>query len=212
METENKDIIQNIHEKEQQRTDILLTQKQKYVENMKTLLKCMIYLVVFGIFTVTFHINIINAKIPSESMETTIMTGDRLFGYKNAYKNEDPQRNDIIIFNDPMNPDTYLIKRIIGMPGDTLIFQDEKVYLNDLQHELNDYFCQGKTTAGNLPDNTITVPENCYFVMGDNRENSFDSRYWTTKNGKNIPFVTRDMIIAKAVFRYYPFNNIGFLS
>ena len=82
METENKDIIQNIHEKKQQRTDILLTQKQKYVENMKTLLKCMIYLVVFGIFTVTFHINIINAKIPSESMETTIMTGDRLFGYK----------------------------------------------------------------------------------------------------------------------------------
>lgn len=152
------------------------------------------------------NVFLINARIPSASMEDTIMTNDRIFGNRLAYAGDrTPERYDIVIFRFPDNESELFIKRIIGLPGDTLTFRDGYVYLNDETEPLDDSFCleQGSTDQGLLESPVITVPEGCYFMMGDNRNDSSDSRYW------NNPFVTEDKILGKAVFRYWPLTRIG---
>ena len=74
---------------------------------------------------------LLNAKVPSGSMENTIMTGDRLFGFRLSYLMEDPKRGDIVIFKYPDNESINYIKRIIGLPGETVTIKDSKVYIND---------------------------------------------------------------------------------
>lgn len=151
---------------------------------------------------------IVNAVIPSASMEPTIMTGDHIFGNRLAYSFSDPERYDIIIFRYPDDESQLFIKRIIGLPGDKVEFRDGDVYINDSPLPLNDEFCSVQSQTKLDPnrtslDNPFYVPDGCYFVMGDNRLNSKDSRYW-----KN-PFVKRDKILGEAVFRYWPLNKIS---
>ena len=137
---------------------------------------------------------VVNAVIPSASMETTIMTGDRIFGNRLAYINSDPQRGDIIIFRFPDDEKQLFIKRVIGLPGETLFIQDGKVYINGSDTPLDEPYVNGDPLGDYGP---VTVPEGAYFMLGDNRNNSADSRYW------NNPFVYRDKILGKAFFRYY---------
>ncbi len=140
---------------------------------------------------------IVNAVIPSASMETTIMTGDRIFGNRLAYKNHDPQRQDIVIFKFPDDESQLFIKRIIGLPGETLEVIDGKVYINGDPIDESEYI---KVDA--IGDyGPVTIPEGSYFMMGDNRNYSADSRFWVH------PFVARNKILGKAVFRY--FREIG---
>ena len=154
------------------------------------------------------NVVLINAKIPSESMEKTIMTGDRIFGFRLAYglnirlfgheiskKVKDPERFDIIIFKYPDDEKQLFIKRLIGLPGEKVQITDGKVYINDSEVPLDDSFV-AETPLGDF--GPYEVPENCYFMLGDNRNHSKDSRYW--KNS----FVTFDEIVGKAVIRYYP--------
>lgn len=168
----------------------------------------MIILVVI-VVTLINNIVLINAKIPSESMENTIMTGDRIFGYRLAHglnidlfgheinkKFKDPQRFDIIIFKYPDDESQLFIKRIIGLPGEKVQIINGKVYINDSETPLDDSFV-AEVPRGNF--GPYEVPEDSYFVMGDNRNHSRDSRYWKTSN-----FVTYDEIVGKAVVRYYP--------
>ncbi len=164
--------------------------------------------IVVGVTLIVETLVIVNAVIPSASMEPTIMTGDHIFGNRLAYKFGDPQRYDIIIFRYPDDESQLFIKRIIGMPGDTVEIRDGDVFINNSEIPLSDEFCSvHDMTELNMNrtvlSNPFTVPENCYFVLGDNRLNSKDSRYW-----KN-PFVQRDKILGKAVFRYWPFNKIS---
>lgn len=143
---------------------------------------------------------IVNARIPSESMENTIMTGDRIIGSRLAYKTDIPRRYDIIIFRYPDDESVLYIKRIIGLPGDTVHIINGKVYINYSEEPLDDSF------TPEVPVGTFgpyQVPGNCYFVLGDNRNYSFDSRYW-----KNT-FVREDQILGKAKFCYFPFDRIG---
>lgn len=174
----------------------------------KLLCKILIFLLAFLGFWSLF----INARIPSESMEPTISVGNRLFGLKTAYVgNQHPERYDIVIFKNPNSGmDDYLIKRVIGLPGDTLEFKNGEIYANG--ELLEDSFCQGYTNQGDLPVDTLTIPDGCYFVMGDNREHSLDSRFWKTSSGKSVPYITEQEVVAKAVFRYFPFTDIGFLK
>lgn len=141
---------------------------------------------------------IVNAIVPTASMETTIMTGDRLFGNRLAYNKEDPKRGDIVIFKFPDDEKQLFIKRIIGMPGDTLEMIDGVVYING---ETIDEPYLATIPYGDY--GPITVPDGAYFMMGDNRNNSADSRYWQQ------PFVYRDKILGKAVFCYFPFSEFG---
>lgn len=135
---------------------------------------------------------IINARIPSQSMEQTIMTGDRLFGFRLAYLFADPKRGDIIIFNDPDIEGRKLIKRIIGMPGDTVDIKDGVVYING-EELIEDYL--GSNDGESY--GPYEVPEGHYFMMGDNRAHSGDSRMW-----KNT-YLAREDILGKAIFRYW---------
>lgn len=136
---------------------------------------------------------IVNAIVPSASMETTIMVGDRVIGNRLAYNNDDPVRGDIVIFKFPDDESQLFIKRIIGMPGDTLQIVDGVVYINGEQ--LDEPYLT-TTPLGSF--GPITVPEGAYFMLGDNRNNSADSRYW------NQPFVYRNKILGKAFVRYWP--------
>ena len=167
----------------------------------------MIIIVVVVVLIVN-NVVLINAKIPSESMENTIMTGDRIFGFRMAYginfdffgkhiskKMKDPERYDIIIFKYPDDESQLFIKRLIGLPGETVEIRDGKVYIDGSEEPLDDSFVR-ETPTGNF--GPYTVPEDCYFMLGDNRENSRDSRYW------NNTFVTFDEIVGKAVIRYFP--------
>ena len=139
---------------------------------------------------------IINAHVLSESMETTIMTGDRVLGSRLAYLGKDPQRYDIVIFRfeEQAKPINY-VKRVIGLPGETVRIVDGKVYINDSDTPLPDYFTNETPTGDFGP---YEVPEDCYFFLGDNREHSTDSRFWQN------PFIHRKQILGKLWVSYYP--------
>lgn len=168
------------------------TQSSFWKEFMEYL-KMIIFVVV--VVLVVNNFLLINAKIPSESMEQTIMTGDRVFGNRLAYVFGDPERYDIIIFKYPDNEKELFIKRIIGMPGETVEIKDGKVYINGSKEPLKDGFTP-ETPVGDY--GPYTVPENSYFVLGDNRNYSKDSRFW------NNPYVAEDKILGKAVLKYFP--------
>lgn len=138
---------------------------------------------------------LINAVIPSESMENTIMTGNRIFGNRLAYLFDDPERFDIVIFKYPDDESQRFIKRVIGLPGETVEIREGKVYINGSDTPLDDSFTP-ETPVGNF--GPYTVPEGCYFMLGDNRNNSRDSRMWDN------PYVKKEKILGKAVLRYFP--------
>lgn len=162
-------------------------------------IKMIIFVLIFVLVVNNFLI--INAKIPSPSMENTIMTGDRIFGNRLAYVLGGPQRFDIVIFRYPDDESQLFIKRIIGLPGETVEIIDGKVYIDGSETPLDDSFTP-ETPTGNY--GPYTVPENCYFMLGDNRNNSKDSRFWQNT------FVERDAILGKAVLKYFP--GIKFLE
>lgn len=165
------------------------------------------YVIMLGIVAaVVLLINtfvLINARIPSGSMENTIMENDQIFGNRLAYSfGQDPQRMDIVIFKYPDDESKLFIKRIIGLPGETVEVIDGRVYINGSNTSIDDSFCK-ETPIGDF--GPYVVPEDCYFVMGDNRNHSNDSRLWTNK------YVKRSQIVGKAFLRYWPLNQIGLL-
>ncbi len=136
---------------------------------------------------------IVNAVIPTASMEPTIMRGDRVIGVRLSYVTKEPQRGDIVIFKYPDDEKQLFIKRIIGLPGDTVEIVDGDVYING--EYLEEPYLRVDAYGDYGP---YYVPEGSYFMMGDNRNNSADSRFW------NKTFVNRKKILGKAVFRYWP--------
>lgn len=155
---------------------------------------------IIGFATViAFFLNnfiIANSKVPSGSMENTIMTGDRLIGSRLSYIFEEPERFDVVIFKWPDNEKIYFVKRIVGMPKDKVFISKGKVYINDSKEPLNETYI--KEDMEEEEDKEFIVPENSYFMLGDNRNNSSDSRRW------NNSFVSREKIKAKVIFRYFP--------
>lgn len=123
------------------------------------------------------------------------MTGDRIFGNRLAYLFDDPERFDIVIFKYPDDESQRFIKRVIGLPGETVEIREGKVYINGSDTPLDDSFTP-ETPVGNF--GPYTVPEGCYFMLGDNRNNSRDSRMWDN------PYVKKEKILGKAVLRYFP--------
>ncbi len=147
---------------------------------------------------------IINANIPSGSMENTIMTGDRLFGYRLAYKDDKPKRGDIVIFAFPDDETETYVKRVIGLPGETVVIEDGKIYIDGSAEPLKEEYLKDDWIVATGPY-SFEVPEGAYLVLGDNRNNSYDARYWENT------YVTEEKILGKAVFRYYPIKEAGSL-
>lgn len=141
---------------------------------------------------------IANSRVPSGSMEQTIMTNDRVIGSRLSYYFEDPQRGDVVIFHFPDDPTgkTYYVKRIIGLPGDRIDIRDGQVYINDSETPLDEPYLAEPMIPE--PDAHFEVPEDSYFMLGDNRNYSADARRWNHK------YVNRKKIIAKVLFRYFP--------
>lgn len=225
--------------------------------------------VIVAAVVIAFVLNnfvIANSKVPTGSMETTIMSGDRVIGSRLSYTFGAPERGDIAIFKfgwicenckkamgespasevcpfcgeEIKKPDTlYYVKRVIGVPGDVVeIRREGKVNISDISEnpslpapdENGEYdgasvYVNGeKLTEDYLKEPMLyfvgdnnralyetedgvcrfEVPEGCYFMMGDNRNNSQDARFW------NNPFISEDKIIAKVMLRYFP--NPGLLD
>lgn len=148
---------------------------------------------------------IINAYIPSGSMENTIFPGDRLIGNRLAYAFDEPERGDIVIFKYPDDEEQLFVKRIIGLPGETVTIEDGLIYIGDDEILLKEGYLKEEWVVDNGPY-VFVVPEDCYLVLGDNRNNSKDARYWENT------YVEEDKILGKAVFTYWPFENLGKLD
>lgn len=144
---------------------------------------------------------IINAKIPTGSMETTIMTGDRVIVNRLYYNFEEVKRGDIVVFMNPNLDDDkeLLIKRVIGLPNETIDIVNGVVFVNGVEYA-EDYI----SNNDEFYNGTFEVPEDSYFMLGDNRMYSIDSRYWTNS------YVSEDKILGKALLRYFP--NISFIN
>ena len=140
-----------------------------------------------------------NAVVPTGSMLNTIHEGDRIIASRLAYINEDPQRYDVIIFNYPDDEKQIYVKRVIGLPGETVQVVNGVVYVTKTDGEtiqLDDSFVTNCTPEGNF--GPFEVPADSYFMMGDNRNSSWDSRFWNNK------FVNKEKILGKVKFKYYP--------
>lgn len=156
-------------------------------------IKMIIFVVVVVLIVNNFLL--INARVPSESMEKTIMTGDRFFGNRLAYLFDDPERCDIVVFKYPDDESQLFVKRVIGLPGETVEIKDGKVYINGSETPLDDSFTPETPTGDYGP---YVVPDGSYFMLGDNRNHSGDSRFWKQ------PYVEKEKIVGKAIFRYFP--------
>ncbi|WP_195415504.1 signal peptidase I [Enterocloster citroniae] len=156
-----------------------------------------IQIIVAAVVIALFLNNVIiaNSRVPTGSMENTIMSHSRVIGSRLAYINSEPERGDVVIFKFPDNREVYYVKRVIGLPGEMVNVVDGKVYINDSQTPLDEPYLPEPMEGSYGP---YTVPEGCYFMMGDNRNNSLDARFWKNQ------FVPKKDIMAKVLFCYYP--------
>jgi len=137
--------------------------------------------------------------IPSGSMEPTLMVDDRILVAKFMYRFEPVHRGDVIVFRYPLNPQRDFVKRVVGLPGDRVQLKEGVVHLDGTLLSEKGYTI--KPDFGNY--GPVTVPASQYFVLGDNRNNSEDSRFFG--------YVPRGNVIGKAIFIYWPLPRIGFV-
>lgn len=148
---------------------------------------------------------IINANVPTGSMENTIMPGDNILGFRLAYLQEEPERGDVIFFPFPDDETQKYVKRIIGLPGETVTIMDGKIYIDGATEPLEEPYLKEEWTRGTGPF-VFEIPEDSYLCLGDNRNRSADAREW------NNPYVAREKIIAKAIFTYFPIERWGMVE
>lgn len=161
----------------------------KYKVRNRILYQWIIYLVVLLFAVSVFRVNFRLEKSTSESMEPTIMVGDYGFTYLKAYsKKSVPRHGDLVVFH---FMGSIVGKRVIGTPGDVISFKRGYVYRNGIQLK-DDYL--PSASAKTYCKSTFKVPTECIFVLGDNREVSYDSRFWDN------PYIPYSDIIGKILF------------
>ena len=213
-------------------------QEQKPAESTVEFLASIAGVLVTGLFIITFILQAF--EIPSSSMEDTLLIGDHVFVNRERFAAptnwmgpllpyHDPRRDDIVVFLSPAEHGLFVVKRIIGIPGDRIHLLDDVVYRNGqkldepyVQHkgDPNDPYGKRRPYRANFPSlapssrdglapdweaelsshvvgQDIVVPPNSYFAMGDNRDVSYDSRYWG--------FIPRSNVIGRPMFIYWSF-------
>ena len=205
----------------------------KKKETTMEFIASMASILVVGLFIITFCLQAF--EIPSSSMENTLLIGDHLFvdrvtpapktNWFPLIPYRELRRGDIIVFVSPAEPGLFLVKRVVGLPGDRIHLKDSVVYRNGEEaqepfviHSRGDYFPyrddfpsvtppsgigiapEWQVTMGeHIQNGDIVVPENSYFAMGDNRDVSADSRWWG--------FVPRENIVGRPMFVYWSFET-----
>jgi signal peptidase I len=175
--------------------------------------------VIMALFIRTFVVQAF--KIPTGSMEPNLLIGDHLLVNKFIFgpgsferailPTRDIRRGDVVVFKYPEDPERDFIKRVIGLPGETLELKGRRIHINGqpidepYAHYLPRPSSDGihESTSDDVRDayGPVVVPQNAYFVMGDNRDNSQDSRYWG--------FLPRDLVKGRALFIYWSFEPDG---
>ena len=219
--------------------------KNTLMQEIISWVEVIVVAVVLAWFLVSFII--INATVPSGSMENTIMPGNRLFGLRLIYTFGEPKRGDIAVFKYPVNDalvdelgkdkdgKAFLkqnkikrvnyIKRVIGLPGETVEIRDAKIYINGSEEPLDESYLKEEWLVKN-DGITFHVPEGHYLMLGDNRNNSSDARYWKEISGRYFAaagvtktdeelealcYVPKKDMLGKAYLRYWPLNKISWL-
>ena len=174
------------------------TQKKKG-SWVKDIFMIFIMALALALFVKTFLVD--SRVVPTASMYPTIEVGDRVLVNKLSYiADRAPQRGDIVVFKAPeeMHSRSDLLKRVIGLPGETVYIHDGTVYIDDVPLE-EEYLNE----RPNYEYGPVTVPDGCYFMLGDNRNNSLDSHRWQEA------FTPEEDIKGKVFFRYWPLYRIG---
>ena len=143
-------------------------------------------------------------EVSGSSMETTLSSGDQLIVDKISYRFRDPKRYDIVVFPYRYEENTYYIKRIIGLPGETVQIVDGMVYING--SPLNEHYGNEVIEDPGSAAESITLGDDEYFVLGDNRNNSQDSR------ASNVGLIHRDELLGRAWVRIWPFDQFGVIK
>ncbi len=182
--------------------------KNKKTSVGRELLGWLVYLGIIVVLTwliVTFVG--MRTRVVGSSMETTLSNGDNLIVDKLSYRLKDPERFDIVVFphTEDDGEETHYIKRIIGMPGDTVQIIDGRVYINDeeLTSDVYGLEAMGELYPGDLGYESLTLGDDEYFVLGDNRNNSSDSR------NPKVGVLKKEILTGKAWIRIYPFSKFG---
>lgn len=138
--------------------------------------------------------------IPSGSMEPTLQVNDRIVVSKVSYYFEDPERGDVVVFKYPKDTSRNFVKRLIGKPGETIELKGGNLYIN------GEFVPEGYLPVDLVYSDygPVVVPPDNYFMLGDNRNNSEDSRFWG--------FMNKDLIIGKAIIIYWPIDRIGLIK
>ncbi len=197
------------------KTDAPASVKKKHI--VREYAESIIIAVILALIIRTFLVQAF--KIPSGSMEDTLAIGDHIlvnkfiygtkipFTDKRILKIRDPKRGDVIVFEYPEDPSKDFIKRIIGTPGDVVEEKDKKVYVNGQLyvnphevHKESDLVPREQNPRDNF--GPVKVPDNSYFVMGDNRDRSYDSRFWG--------FVKNPKIKGLAFIKYWSWDSTKF--
>lgn len=162
------------------------------------------FLIVLGVTWLIITFVGQRTKVDGHSMEPTLQDADNLIVDKISYRLRDPERYDIIVFPYQHAENVYYIKRIIGLPGETIQIKDGSVYINGEILEDEIYGAEPIKDPLTAAE-PIKLGEDEYFVLGDNRNHSSDSR------DPSVGVLTRDKLIGRAWVRIYPFNKIGFI-
>ncbi len=194
-----------MEEKDSNQTNSNETANEEKKSWFREIMEMVIYFVVV-ILLASFIVNFIGQRtvVNGSSMETTLTDGDNLIVDKISYRFKDPQRFDIIVFPFQWEEDTYYIKRIIGMPGETVQIVDSQILING--EVLEENYGREKIERAGRASEVITLGEDEYFVMGDNRNYSADSREEEVGN------IKREDIVGRAWVRIYPFSDFGILK
>jgi signal peptidase I len=167
------------------------------IKDIIELIKSIFIAIIAAMLIITFVFETVS--VDGQSMSPTLSHKDRLIVEKVSYYFKNPKVNDIIVLKYPADTREKFIKRVIAVAGDKVKIEDNRLFINGIEKDepyIKENFINGFY-------NEVTVPENTIFVLGDNRNNSKDSRF------PDVGFVNLKLIVGRAALRIYPFNSIG---
>ncbi len=175
--------------------------RSNFWAEIRLLVRDLIFAMMFAALVVVFVVQPV--KVEGTSMLSRLQDGDRIFVNKLIYYGLPKlQRGDIVVFWFPNDPQKNYIKRIIGLPGETVEIRQGRVFVNGV--ELQEPYLDTQLNISHMTQQPFVVKDHYYFVMGDNRDNSSDSRHWG--------LVPEKYIYGKALFRYWPLSSATVIS